>query len=89
MQPNYHVSLFQKGKRDIYNKLIDKNICDNRKFWKVVKLLLSKKIVSNEKIILTEDQELSKLKTNQENPKVLHDFLLTLSKILIFHYRIK
>ena len=39
--------------RDCYNNLNEKNICDNRKFWKVVKPLLSNKIASNEKIAIS------------------------------------
>ena len=42
---------FYKKVREI-TTITSKNICDNRKFWKVVKPLLSNKIVSNEKITL-------------------------------------
>ena len=44
--------------RDYYNNLNEKNICDNRKFWKVVKPLLSNKIASNEKIAIVEWEEI-------------------------------
>ena len=49
MQRNYCVSLLRKSKGDNYNNLNEKNICDNRKFWKAVKPLLSNKIVSKRK----------------------------------------
>ena len=49
-------SLLQKSKRDYYNNLNEKN----KKFWKVVKPLLSNKIVSNEKIALVEGKKLLK-----------------------------
>ena len=41
---------------------------DNRKFWKVVKPLLSNEIVFNENITLVEGEEI--IKTDQVNPKV-------------------
>ena len=49
MQRNCCVLFCEKSKRDYYNNLTKKNICDNGKFWKVVKPLLSYRIVSNEK----------------------------------------
>ena len=80
MQRNYCVSLLRKSKRDYYNNLNEKNICDNRKFWKVVKPLLSNKIVSNEKITLVEGKEI--IKTNQANAKVLNNFFSNIIKNL-------
>lgn len=67
--------------------VIEKDISDNGKFWKVVKPLLPKKIVSNEKVILIEYKEI--IKTGKENAKVFHDFFSILSKILIFCHTIK
>ena len=64
------VSLLQKSKRDYYKHLNEKNICDNRKFWKVVNPLLPNKIVSNEKITLAEGEQ--NIKTDQTNAKVLN-----------------
>ena len=61
MQRNSCVSLFQKSKRDYYNNLNGKNICNNKKFWKAVKPLLSNEIVSNEKTTLVEDEEIIKI----------------------------
>ena len=80
IQRNYCVSLLRKSKRDYYNNLNEKNICDNRKFWKVVKPLLSNKIVSNEKITLVEGKEI--IKTNQANAKVLNNFFSNIIKNL-------
>ena len=59
MQRNYCFT-FAKSKRDYHNKLNQKNICDNRKFQKVVKPLLPNKIVSNEKITLVEGEQIIK-----------------------------
>ena len=80
MQRNYRVSLLRKSKRDQYNNLNEKNICDNRKFWKVVKPLLSNKIVSNEKITLVEGKKINK--TNQANAKMLNNFFSNIIKNL-------
>ena len=70
----------RKSTRNYYNNLNEKNICDNRKFWKVVKPLLSNKIVSNEKITLVEGEEI--IKTNQANAKVLNNFFSIIIKNL-------
>ena len=80
MQRNYCVSLLRKSKRDYYNNLNEKNIYNNRKFWKVVKPLLSNKIVFNEKITLVEGQEI--IKTSQANAKVLNNFFSNIIKNL-------
>ena len=56
MQRNNCVSLLQKSKRDYYNNLNEKN----KKLWKVVKPLLSNKIVSNEKVALVKGKKLLK-----------------------------
>ena len=37
-----------------------KKICDNKTFWKIVKPMLSKKIKSNERITLIENDEIIK-----------------------------
>ena len=65
------VSFLWRSKRDYYNNLNEKNICDNRKFWKVVRPLLSNSIVSNEKIIV-EGEKITK--TDQANGKVFNNF---------------
>ena len=80
MQRNYYYSLLRKSKGDYYNNLNKKNICDNRKFWKIVKALLSNKIVSNEKTTLVEGEEI--IKTDQANVKVLSNFFSIIVKNL-------
>ena len=72
MQRNYCVSLLRKSKIDYYNNLNEKKNCDNSKFCKVVKPLLSNKIVFNEKITLVEGEEI--IKTDQAHAKVLIKF---------------
>ena len=66
------VTLFRKSKSV-------ENLCDNKKFWKVVKPLLSNKIMSSEKIRLVEGTKI--LKNDKETAKVLNNFFKLLSKI--------
>ena len=63
MRRNYCASLLRKSKSDYYNNLNDKN----KKLWKVVKPLLSNKIVSNEKIALVEGKKLLKSIRQMQN----------------------
>ena len=53
-QRNLCVTLLRKSKREYYRNLNVENVCDNSKFWKVVKPLLPKKNMSSEKITLVE-----------------------------------
>ena len=66
--------------RDYYNNLNEKNICDNMKFWKVVKALLSNRIVSNEKITLMKGEKI--IKIDQTNPKIMNNFFSDIIKNL-------
>ena len=52
------------------------NVCNNKKFWKLVKQLLSKKIIPSEKIILAEGTK--SLKNEKETAKVLNNFFSTM-----------
>ena len=49
-QRNYCVSLQRKTKKQCYANLNQKDVADNKKFWKTVKPLLSDKIRSNKKL---------------------------------------
>ena len=53
-QRNLCVTLLRKSKRKYFGNLNEKHLCDIKKFWSVVKPLLSNKVVSNEKIVLVE-----------------------------------
>ena len=55
-QRNLCVSLFRKTKRSYYSNLNEKNVIDNRKFWKTVKPMLSNKFVNSKKITLTDNE---------------------------------
>ena len=68
-QRNHCGSLLRKTKREYYSNLDEKKICDNKK---IVKPMLSKKIKSNERITLIENDEI--VKTEKETSKVLKAF---------------
>ena len=57
-QRNYCVSLLKKTKKNYYNSLNEKDVSDNKTFWKTVKPFLSDKIVSKEEILLVENDEI-------------------------------
>ena len=66
------VSLLRKTKREYYSNLDEKKICDNKTFWEIVKPMLSKKIKSNKRITLIENDEI--IKTKKGTAKVLNAF---------------
>ena len=49
-QRNYCVSLLRKSKSDYFGNLNDKNINDNKTFWKTIKPFLSDKVTSTNKM---------------------------------------
>ena len=49
IQRNYCVSLLKKTKKNYYHSLDEKDVSDNKTFWKTVKPFLSDKIVSKSK----------------------------------------
>ena len=71
-QQNHCVSLLRKTKREYYSNLDEKNICDNKTFWKIVKPILSTKIKSNERITLIENDQI--IKTEKGTAKFLNAF---------------
>ena len=71
-QRNLCVTLLRKSKRGYFNNLNEKNVCDNKKFWRVVKPLLSNKIISNEKITIVEGDKI--IRSDKETAKVLNEF---------------
>ena len=75
-QKNLCVTLLRKSKREYYQNLSVENVCDNKNFWKVVKPLLSNKIMSSEKITLVEGTNI--LKNDKETAKVLNNFFSTI-----------
>ena len=66
------VTLLRKSKREYLNNLNQKNVCDNKKFWRVVKPLLSNKIISNEKITIVEGDKI--IRSYKETARALNEF---------------
>ena len=66
------VTLLRKCKGEYFNNLNEKNVCDNKKFWKVDKPLLSSKIISNGKITIVEGDKIRRI--DKETVKVLNEF---------------
>ena len=54
-QRNNCVSLLRKPKQEYYSSLEQKNMTDNKKFWKTAKLFLSDRMTSFEKTTLNEN----------------------------------
>ena len=80
-QRNYCVSLLRKTKTQYYSNLDEKNVTDNKAFWKTVKPFLSDKITSKEKITLIEENEIV---SNDENTaQVLNTFFSNIVIALI------
>ena len=57
---NHCISLLKKTKKEYYSSSDKKNICDSKTFWKIAKSMSSKKIKSNERITLTENDAIIK-----------------------------
>ena len=82
-QRNHCVSLLRKAKREYNSKLDEKNICNNKTFWKIIKPVLSKKIKSDERTTLIENDEI--IKIEKGIVKVLNAFFLNIVQNLDIH----
>ena len=51
-QRNYCLTLVSKAKKDYYNNLDHKNVANNKNFWKSIKIFLSEKGSTHNKITL-------------------------------------
>ena len=74
------VTLLQKSKREYFGNLNEKKLYDNKTFWSVVKPLLSNKVVSNEKIILVENDKI--VENDKKSATVLNNFFSNIIKSL-------
>ena len=84
-QRNYCVSLLRKTKKQYYGDLNEKNVLDNKKFWKTVEPFLSDKCPLNEKIIIAENGEI--ISNDKEVAEVLNTFFSnTVSNLNIPEY---
>ena len=79
-QRNKCVSLLRKTKMNYYGNLNEKDITDNKKFWKTVKPFLSDKSINSDKIHLNENGELINSKT--KTAEILSEFFSNIVKNL-------
>ena len=79
-QRNKCVALLRKTKKTYYKNLDEKNVTDNKKFWKTVKPYLSDKSAKCDKINLNENGEL--LKSESETAEVFNNFFSNIVKNL-------
>ena len=71
-QRNYCVSLLRKSKSNYFENLNEKNINDNKTFWKAIKSFLSDKKRSTNKITLIDKEEI--IMGDYSTAKVLNIF---------------
>ena len=71
-QRNLCVALLRKSKREFFGSLNETHFCDNKKFWCVVKPLLSNKVVYNERITLVEDGKI--IENDKNTASILNEF---------------
>ena len=71
-QRNYCVSLTPKSKRDYYNNFDNRNVTDNKLFWKTFKPLFSDKGPMRQKIILIENDKITG--NNKEISEIFNNF---------------
>ena len=64
--------LLRKRKREFFGSLNEKDLCDNKKFLGVVKLLLSNKVVHNESFTLAEDGKI--VENDKDTASILNEF---------------
>ena len=64
--------ILRKTKKDHYANLDEKDVADNKQFWKTVKPLLSNKVKSSEKITLVEGEEI--VTEDGENAEIFNKF---------------
>ena len=79
-QRNKCVALLRKTKKTYYENSDEKNVTDNKTFWKPVKPYLSDKSVKCDKINLSENGEL--LKNESETAEVFNNFFSNIVKNL-------
>ena len=77
---NLCVFLLRETKKSYCSTLNEKNLIDNRKFWKTVKPMLSNKLVSSEKFTLVENKKI--ITDDREIAKTLNEFFLITSNTL-------
>ena len=73
-QWNYCVSLLKKSRKKHFANLNEKDILDNKLFWKTIKPSFSDKIMTRNRRNLKKSEKEEKIKTELETEKVLNEF---------------
>ena len=58
-----------KAKEDYYENLNEKDVIDNKRFWKIGQTLLPNKVKSSEKIASVHDDKI--ITNDDENPSII------------------
>ena len=74
-QRNICTYLVRKAKKDYYSNLDPNKVCDNKKFWSIVKPLFSEKCINNTNITLIENNDI--INDDVEVAHKLNDFFST------------
>ena len=83
-QRNYCVKLLKKAKFSYYGNLRPSCLADNKKFWNIVKPLLSDKCISSENITLFENRDL--VSDDKQIADIFNDFFSNAVKGLNIDY---
>ena len=83
-QRNLCVILPRKSKREFYGNLNEKKLRDNKKFWGLVKPVLSNEVVCNEKITLVEQNNI--VENDKKTATVFNDFFSNITNLGIPQY---
>ena len=79
-QRNYCISLLKKSKNKYFRNLNEKDILNNKPFWKKITALLSNKVMTTDRINLSEKVE--SLKIDLEKAEVLNKFFSNIANNL-------
>ena len=80
MQRNFCVNLLSKAKTEYFQVLNVKDLSDNRKFWKNIKLFFSNKGLNSNKLMLKEDNRL--IIEEKELATVMSTFFVNITESL-------
>ena len=79
-QRNLCVKILRENKKSYYAKIDTKAICDNKRFWKVVKPLFSNKVQTSSCITLLENNIVNS--DEKEVAEILNDYFINITQTL-------
>ena len=80
-QKNYCVSLLRKSKKKYYENLDERNLTDDKLFWKTIKRSFSNNIVTRDRMHMIENDEI--VKTELQTAETLNNFFGNVIKNLM------